>query len=140
MNVTHLSAVKDVQAEAHAKHQMSALVSSAGLDLTALSLPVNSCIIVQVHVHSYHNVDLKMSIFSPCISGNGKCVGPDTCKCNDGWGGQLCSDFDCSFGNRSGDCSSNGNCTALGMCACNPGYCGNDCQYPSETDHVLDHS
>jgi hypothetical protein len=47
MNVTHLSAVKDVQAEAHVKHQKCALVSLAGLDMTVLYPPVNSYIIAQ---------------------------------------------------------------------------------------------
>jgi len=56
-----------------------------------------------------------------CENG-GKCVGPDQCLCQSGWGGQDCTKPICST-----DCGSRELCVGPDTCACIPGYTGEDC-------------
>merc|ERR1712013_912281 len=67
----------------------------------------------------------------PCYSGT--CVGPDTCRCETGYGGRDCSKF-CEPGTWGPDCSKTCPCKngascdpESGKCTCMPGWLGAVC-------------
>jgi hypothetical protein len=65
---------------------------------------------------------------SPPCSGNGDCVGFETCVCKPGWKGPDCSIPACGGMTTSeGACSKNGECLSPDNCQCNQGWSGLDC-------------
>ncbi|WAR18704.1 TEuncharacterized [Mya arenaria] len=56
--------------------------------------------------------------------GNGKCVGPNVCECNEGWSGSLCIFASCK---NVLDCSGRGFCTQPDICSCSQAFTGVDC-------------
>eukprot|EP00697_Spironema_sp_BW2_P002084 gnl/Spiro4/12794_TR6778_c0_g1_i1.p1 gnl/Spiro4/12794_TR6778_c0_g1~~gnl/Spiro4/12794_TR6778_c0_g1_i1.p1 ORF type:complete len:542 (-),score=-137.95 gnl/Spiro4/12794_TR6778_c0_g1_i1:292-1917(-) len=65
-------------------------------------------------------------------SGNGTCISPNTCSCQNGYTGNTCNLPIC-FGFNSSDpnsCSGNGTCISPNTCSCQNGYTGNTCNLP----------
>jgi hypothetical protein len=56
---------------------------------------------------------------------NGTCIGPNTCKCAEGWKGSDCSIPICEQ-----NCLHHGNCTLPNRCTCEKGWTGKDCSIP----------
>jgi alpha-tubulin suppressor-like RCC1 family protein len=77
-----------------------------------------------------------------CSNGNGTCISPDVCHCNNGYctfitgyninilDGSQCEAWHCgiSIMNSTTVCSGNGACVAPDSCLCNPGYVDSTCQ------------
>lgn len=107
-------------------------ICSCILGWTGFDCSVPSC--EQLHYCSGQLI----SVFQRCgllssqcvVLGNGRCVGPKTCDCDDNWTEPWCNVFTCTSNNRTGNCSHHGNCTAPGWCTCQSDFCGEDCQYP----------
>lgn len=55
----------------------------------------------------------------------GTCVLPNTCNCDDGWTGKLCTKATCEM-----PCTSHGKCTAPNTCTCESGWHGITCELP----------
>jgi hypothetical protein len=88
-------------------------------------------------------------------SGHGDCIAEDTCYCDDGYIGSICTEFtcdplclnggicsgpntcNCSVGWTGDDCNipectncKNGNCTSPGVCTCDGGWSDTNCDVP----------
>ena len=66
---------------------------------------------------------------STVCSGHGTCMGPDECKCENGWTGHDCSVaycYDIKFNDKS-VCSGHGSCIKTDACECDDGWSGTNC-------------
>ena len=77
---------------------------------------VNFLVIADRNNHAIRAISATCSLI--CENG-GRCIGPEQCKCLDGWGGEDCTTPTCTS-----PCGERELCVGPNTCGCIPGYRG----------------
>nr|XP_026693636.1 LOW QUALITY PROTEIN: von Willebrand factor-like [Ciona intestinalis] len=72
---------------------------------------------------------VSVSCDPPCA--NGACVGENQCKCEEGYSGPACNEFECT------ESCGHGKCVAPNTCECNTGWGGESCHTATCDDECL---
>ena len=112
--------MKDGQAETAAFH----------LALGGITAQVNTLHIIEIYA--------ALRTILVVLSGQGKCIALNQCKCDKYWKGEACNLPSCPASKHSlAECSGNGQCVGPGTCLCDRDYYGAECETEGM---VLSHS